>query len=119
MAKRESKEDRDAILVEIGQRLKKLRLEFGYTQNEVANMIGITRSVVSHHESGISDCDIEILRRYADLYGVTMDDICGIEHIEPHKLHKLFFTYAEVDFSDDEISEIQKYINYIISKREV
>ena len=36
-------------MVDFGNKLKKLRLEAGYTQQQLANQLGVTKSVVSYY----------------------------------------------------------------------
>lgn len=40
--------------VDIGKRIRETRLSKGYTQEDVANALGITRQAVARWESGVS-----------------------------------------------------------------
>ena len=62
-------------LAESGQRLKTLRMEKGrtYTQERVAEEIGISRVYLSMLEAGKKGCSVDMLLVFAQYYDVTMD----------------------------------------------
>ena len=55
------------------QRLKKARLEAGLTQVEVAEKLGRPQSHVSNVEKGQQRVDVVELKRFARLYGKTIN----------------------------------------------
>lgn len=55
--------------------LKQLRQSRGWTQEEVARQMALTRQAVSSHESGRTQPDLETLKRYAEVYQVSIQDI--------------------------------------------
>lgn len=52
-----------------------LRNVHGYSQEEIAEKIGISRQAYSKWESGTTIPDIEKCKRLSDLYGVTIDSL--------------------------------------------
>lgn len=65
------------IKVLLGARLRKYRLENGYSQNHIANILGIERSTYTYYEVGKTTPVIFDLMRLADLYGTNLDDLLG------------------------------------------
>lgn len=61
--------------VEIAQRLAKLRRERGYSQEELAEKLGLSRQAVSKWERAESSPDTGNLVALANLYGVTLDEL--------------------------------------------
>lgn len=59
----------------IHDNLKQLRKASGRTQEEVARQMALTRQAVSSHESGRTQPDLETLKRYAEVYQVSIQDI--------------------------------------------
>lgn len=59
------------------QILKALRKEKGWTQRDVAGKLGIHCTTYTKYETGASSPNLETIRRLADLYGVTTDQILG------------------------------------------
>ncbi len=64
-----------------GQRLKKLRLEHGWTQEALAKQLGFVKSTVSQWESGDRIPSEDILRQLADVFGVSVDYLIGYSDI--------------------------------------
>ena len=55
----------------LGQRLRKLREEWGETQETVARLTGINRSNLANYETDVRNPRIEQLQKLADFYGVS------------------------------------------------
>lgn len=55
------------------QRLKKARMEAGLTQVEVADKLGRPQSHISNVESGQQRVDVVELKRFAKLYGKSVN----------------------------------------------
>lgn len=70
--------------VEIAQRLAAMRREQGYSQEELAEKLGLSRQAVSKWERAESSPDTGNLIALADLYGVTIDELVRLsEAAEP------------------------------------
>lgn len=65
--------------VSIGEFLAALRRAHGYTQQEVADRLGVSNRTVSAWERGTVMPDILLLPALAELYGVTTDEILAGE----------------------------------------
>lgn len=59
----------------IGQRIRKFRLERGFTQERVAEMAGLTPTHFSHVETGNTKVSLPSLLRIAASLDVTLDDL--------------------------------------------
>ncbi|MEL7564647.1 MAG: helix-turn-helix domain-containing protein [Dehalobacterium sp.] len=59
----------------ISMNLKKLRKTRRYTQEEVADKIGVSRQAVAKWENGETVPDINNCLALAELYGVTLDNL--------------------------------------------
>lgn len=62
--------------------LIELRKYHDYSQEEFANMIGVSRQTLSKYETGESLPDIEKCKRMADVFGVSMDDLISFDKNE-------------------------------------
>ena len=56
----------------IARNLKKLRETAKYTQEEVANALGITRSAYSNYESGEREVPYDVIENASDFFGCDM-----------------------------------------------
>ena len=66
-------------MVDFGNTLKKLRLQEGMTQQQLANCLGVTKSVVSYYELQARYPSPEVLRKLASIFHVSTDYLLGIE----------------------------------------
>ena len=67
----------------MGKRIMQLRKEKGYTQEQLAEMMGVSAQAVSKWENDVSCPDISILPMLAERLGVTTDELLGVKPIEP------------------------------------
>ncbi len=61
------------------ENLIELRKYHNYSQEELAEMIGVSRQTMSKYETGESLPDIEKCRQLANAFGVTVDDLISYE----------------------------------------
>lgn len=57
------------------QKLKELRKAHNYTQDYVAEVLGVVRQTYSHYETGKRTPDAEALYKLAGLYNISIDDL--------------------------------------------
>ena len=69
-------------MVDFGNVLKKLRQQEGMTQQQLANKLGVTKSVVSYYELQERYPSPEILTQLAQIFHVSTDYLLGIERGE-------------------------------------
>lgn len=77
---------------EIGNRIRKYRLDKGLSQKELANQIGVSNSRVSNWEHGINRPDADILA-----------DICRALNVSPSEL-------LDVRLSPDDLNDIERKV---------
>lgn len=61
--------------IQIAERLQALRKEHGYSQEQLADELGVSRQAVSKWERGEASPDTDNLIALAKLYGVTVDEV--------------------------------------------
>ncbi len=62
--------------------LKNLRLQFGYTQQFVANKLNVKQNTYSQYETGAREISIDLLIAVADLYDTSTDFVLGLTEEE-------------------------------------
>ena len=72
----------------LGERLRILREEAGFSQNKLAKLIGIQQSSLNRYESGFSNPTPETLLWFADYFDVSMDYIYGRTDKPQGKIYK-------------------------------
>lgn len=58
-------------------RIRELRMKAGLSQQTLGQMMGVSAVAVGKWERGQTQPDINTLTRLADLFGTTIDDLCG------------------------------------------
>ncbi|RAP75294.1 helix-turn-helix domain-containing protein [Paenibacillus montanisoli] len=61
----------------IGDRIAKLRDDRGWTQEQTAGLLGISRAALSHYEKNRREPDTDTLSKFADLFKVSVDFLVG------------------------------------------
>lgn len=62
-----------------GQRLSRIRKEKGFTQNEIADKVGVTSQAVSKWENDLASPDIDILLKLSEIFDISIDELLGKE----------------------------------------
>jgi transcriptional regulator with XRE-family HTH domain len=62
----------------LGSRIKALRSANNFTQEQVADQIGISRQKYARIESGVNSITLDILSKVAEVLGVTVGDITRV-----------------------------------------
>ena len=86
----------------IGENIRKLRDNAGFTQGNLAAFIGVDQSLISKIEKGERNLSVELLEKLASLFGVTVDQI----ESESVTASKLSFAFRGSDFSVEEMEAI-------------
>ena len=68
--------------MEIANRLQQLRAEKGYSQEELAEKLEISRQAVSKWERGESSPDTDNLIRLAKLYNMSLDELLNVKNCD-------------------------------------
>ena len=61
----------------LGKQLRRSREVFGYSQIQVANLLGVSRQTVSNWENDKTIPDGISLIQLADIYHISLDELCG------------------------------------------
>jgi transcriptional regulator with XRE-family HTH domain len=88
------------VLPSLGRRLAELRSELGWTQQEVADRLGVSRVAVSHLESGMSTPGERTIALLAGLFKLEPHDlIAGTDYPDrkAERLPVVVCRYTEVE----------------------
>ena len=69
------------MIINIGDNLKQLRLQKGLTQEQLAEILGVSSQAVSRWENNTSYPDITLLPGLAIFYNTSVDAIVGMDEI--------------------------------------
>lgn len=63
----------------LGAKLKDLRIQSGLNQKQLADQLGVTKSVISYYESLERSPSPDVLIRYATVFHVSVDYLLGLD----------------------------------------
>lgn len=62
----------------LNENIRAIRKKLGLTQEQFASRLGIKRSLVGAYEEGRAEPRLELLAKMADLAGIALDDLAGM-----------------------------------------
>ena len=96
------------IMVDFGKKLKELRKQSGMTQRQLADKLGITKSVVSYYELSERTPSPDVLKDIALIFRVSTDYLLGIERNK---------TIDVSDLSDEDINLLLATVEALKKKK--
>ena len=101
-------------LVKTGKFLQLLRKENGFTQEELAEKLNVSRRTVSRWETGSNMPDLDILMELSDLYEVDLRDILSGERKSERMNEELKETVLQVaDYSNEEKTRLLRRMHWL------
>lgn len=98
-----------------GDRIKECRIKLGLTQEDLGELVGVSKSTISKYESGkIENLKVETINKLIELFKVTPEWIMCWEENRPNRIAEEF---KGENFTEEEISELKKYAEYLKSQR--
>ncbi|MGG1215300.1 helix-turn-helix domain-containing protein [Micromonospora provocatoris] len=91
----------------LGVRLKYLRKSNNKTQQDIADILGITRPAYTAYEQGKRNPDYEILEKIADYYNVSIDYLLG-------RTDNKGALHTQAGISDNEYNNLSSYQKEVI-----
>ena len=64
-------------MAKIGEKIRDLRIKRGYSQAQLAELMGMKRSAISNYEQGIREPDLDTVEAFADFFDVSVADLLG------------------------------------------
>lgn len=103
--------------MDIGNKIKQLRLHAGMTQEQLAAKLGISAQSISKWETAVTMPDITLLPILAGELGVSIDDLFDLT-VE-QKLHRIERRMdIEEDFSEQTFHEYEAYLQNCLAEAE-
>ncbi len=80
--------------MKIAESLKRFRLQFGYTQSEVADKIGVMQQMYYKYEAGKNIPSAEVIVKIAAAFNVSADYLLGLSDIPSNSTGEEVFKAA-------------------------
>ena len=103
--------------VTLGARLKEMREYRGFSQEDVAQYLGIPRPAVSLMESGARRLDVLEVRKLAALYQCSIDELTGEDapHVDQQSIGLV--ARAAAALSPEDRQEVLRFAEFLQSRR--
>ena len=101
-------------LIKTGKFLQLLRKETGFTQEELAEKLNVSRRTVSRWETGTNMPDLDILMELSDLYEVDLREVLSGERKSERMNEELKETVLQVaDYSNEEKTRLLRRMHWL------
>ena len=94
------------MVIKLGENLRDLRKNKGITQEELAYTLGVSFQSISKWERGVSYPDITILPTLAGYFGVTIENLMGVNRIKTHKEWHDFGAMISSHWHEEKFAEV-------------
>ncbi len=87
--------------------IKGLREKYRYTQDKLADFLGIKREMISFYETGEREVPLEVIEKLSDLFGVELE-VFFTENIE-EALAEVVFAFRKNDADDNDMESMAAF----------
>jgi transcriptional regulator with XRE-family HTH domain len=102
----------------LGARLKDEREYRGFSQEDVARYLGVSRSAISLIESGARRLDVLELKKLATLYECSIEDLTGGQVGQPPEPNSIkMVARAAAALSPADRSEVLRFAQFLQARR--
>lgn len=105
---------------EFGSRVKMLRQARNLTQEQLSEIIGISKTSVVNYETGTRKVPLSLIKRFSEFFHVSMDELMGIDikgTPSAHQISRWREEFGDESFSDEEFDELIAYAKFMIHRR--
>lgn len=131
MGRNRSQEPIGEDYLRIGNKIKELRNLKNITQEEMSDIMEISKTSVVNYEMGTRKIPLSMIIKFAEYFKISLDELIGVNITHKNNEHLIFSSnpriiettnrwYKEVgniDFTDEEMTELIGFANYLIYKR--
>ena len=92
------------------ERLRELRTQRGFSQQDLADRTDQTKQAISQYERGVRRPDMDMLLALCDIFNVSLDYLTGKEDVTPRLVDSEGIRAMEIFDNNKEIEQIAKSI---------
>lgn len=110
------------------ENLKKARLNNGLSQAQLAELLGVAKSTYSMYESGKREPNIQTIRKIADILGVSVDELLGMDEICDYAMKVMAKTvepqtiaahFDGDEYTEEELEQIRQFAEFVKDRKSV
>lgn len=88
-------------MASMSETLRTLRLSAGYSQGEMAKMLGVAPSTISMYENGNRSPYYDVLKKYSEIFNVDYNYLHGDDGIVKVEQKSVFAPSNDVDITEE------------------
>ncbi len=96
----------------LDENLRNLRKSHHFTQQNIADVLGIDRSAYTFYEIGKTRPSLESMKKLCDIYNVSLGYLCGYEENNPELRREKVDALSSVEI--DPIANLPKEERYLL-----
>jgi transcriptional regulator with XRE-family HTH domain len=95
-----------------GKNIRTLRHQHNWSQEDVANRLGISIPAFSKIETGVTDINLSRLEQIANIFEVSVVNLLSLEYVEQPNIQDINLTYIQKKLMDreTEITHLQRKV---------
>lgn len=110
----------DYHTMNVGERIKQLRKQQDFTQQDLADKVGVTYIQIGRYETGKSNASAEILQKIANALATTTDFLMSGGNAQQLADKELLQQFKEVEqLNNEDKSVIKTLIDAFLTKRKI
>jgi transcriptional regulator with XRE-family HTH domain len=90
------------------QKIKEFRIEKGFSQEQIAKVIGVSRPTYTAIEAGKQELSAEEIQKIAKFYSISVDELLSGEISDFGKYKHMILAYLRMDISNREGGRVPK-----------
>lgn len=99
-------------------KLNELMAERGINRSELSKGSGVPyTTIVALFDKGADNIKLSTLRKLADYFGVTLDDLAGTRGSERDEIETIAAHHDGEDWTAEELEEIERFKEFVKLKR--
>lgn len=103
--------------MKMNERLRIVRNEHGYTQEELADKMNVSQKTISSWETGRTSPKFEESRRLCELYGCTLEYLTGTKQHDSNDITVDDIMFRLKSFDVETLKKISDYADFLIEER--
>ena len=100
----------------IGNKIKEIRKRLSLSQEDLAELLNVSRQAITKWETENGIPDITNLQQLSNTFGITVDSLLKEDNLDPYTLYKYELTLKEYSYVVDTLTIIIYIQNHIDNK---
>ncbi|MBY7144503.1 helix-turn-helix domain-containing protein [Virgibacillus sp. NKC19-3] len=93
-------------MCKFSERLRDLRIDYGYNQDEIASKLNVTTSGYGYYEQGRNEPSLETIKNMAHIFQVSTDYLLGLIDTPNHPVY--YSITEDLSLNESEIDTLKK-----------